>query len=180
MHETVAPLDAPTPEQLFRLAGKSAVLAKEQERMKAKRAAAEEYGSRTHFMMPKAEVIIPDILEAPLGFRFEEKYAGRIARTDHRAWSLRLVHVYAVTEMGSQRGVERHTYSFNWNHAETTLARHTLVIPPEPELDWYDQINRFTLDSNIPDEWSWRMQLEEVTAGDVEILTSDIERFTVS
>lgn len=126
-------------------------------------------------MLPASRVVVPDLMEAPFGYRYEERIAARIARPGPRSWSMRLLSTFMVTEMGSQRGCERHTYSFKWNTTKTTLANHDLRVLPATDRDLCDEIDNFAVPDTIADEYYWRIQLEAVTSGDVELLTRDFE-----
>lgn len=164
--------DAPSPEQLFLLASRGVLLAKQTDKFRPMPGSIAE---RSHSMMPASRVIVPELMTAPLGHRFEQRMSARIARPAPRRWSMRLLSSFIVTDMGSLSGAERHTYSFEWNDRETTLAHHRLDIVPADERDMYDEIDRFSADDTVGDEFYWRTQLAQVTRGDVELLTAEFD-----
>jgi hypothetical protein len=167
--------DAPSPEQPFRLAARGVVVAKQHQKLRTYAGAK---NPRSHYMMPPAEVIIPNEHEVPAGFCYERKLSASIARTGFRNWHMRLISTYIVTDHGIENGVERHTYSFDWNAQRTTLAHHRLRILPAVERDLGDYVDQFHIDDQMVDEWYMRMQFDQVTAGDVELLTQEVSKYT--
>lgn len=164
--------DSPSPEQLAKLVARSVMLAKQEKKFHDM---PDSVSARSHSMMSAARVIIPDIFEAPFGYRYEHRTSARVSRPGPRKWSMRLLSTFMVTDMGSQRGVERHTYRFAWNTQEATLAQHELRIIPTVEYeDICDEIEHFHADDTIADEFYWRTQLREVTRGDVDLLTREL------
>lgn len=165
--------DAPSPEQLFDLAKRSVVLAKEHRRFRTYDRAK---NPRSHFMMPRRNIVTPDLFEAPFGFRYEKLLSARISKAE-RNWSMHLIMSHFVVEMGDERGAERHTYSFRWNQRSTTMARHLLRIMPAADLEIADHIDAFAALDELSGDWSWRTQMEQVSAGEIDHLMKDIKEF---
>lgn len=166
--------NGPAPAQLFFLASRGVLLAKRYDKF---RTMPRSVVSRSHSMLPRSRTIMPDLLEAPFGYQYEHRMSARIARTHFRTWSMRLLSTYMVTEMGSQRGAERHSYKFEWNDRAATLAEHRLRVIPTVDRDLCDDIDNFAARDDIADEWYWRTQLSQMTAGDVELLTRELQAF---
>ncbi len=166
--------DEPSPEQLSLLVSRLVVLAKQNQ---AYRRHPQAQNPRSHFVVPRSQIIVPSVWEAPFGFRYEHKLSARVSKNDFRSWSMRLHFGYDVTDMGSQRGCERHRYSFEWDDRLVRLARHAMWVAPSTEKDLGDYVDSFSVPDDMADEFGWRRELEQVTAGDVTLLTRDVNDF---
>jgi hypothetical protein len=175
MHERL-PIheDAPTPEQLHRLAGRCVLLGRQAERFRQLPNTPE----RSHFMTAPPTIVVPGLDEAPAGFSYEHRLAARVERTDFRTWSMRLLATHLVSEQGVGRASDRHTYAFEWNSERAIMAERRIDIVPSvetPELiDMVDQ--GVAVPSEMAALWDLETQLRQVTAGDVELLTREVER----
>ena len=175
-HESLpaAGFELPEPDQLFTLASRGVLLAKQHSKFRKNPRTPH---ARSHFIIPPEEAIIPTLNEAPIGTHYERRITARVARTDFRYWSMRLCSTYFVLNDGICSGGERHTYSFEWNRERSTIARHSLVVVPTPDLELADLVEGFSADSMLATEWDWRTQLEQVSSGDVDLLVREVESY---
>lgn len=87
---------------------------------------------------------------------------------------------YWVLDNGIGRPSDRHTYSFEWNTERATMAEHRVdVVPSGEDLALIDIIDRGI---GVSDDdamfWGVETQLRQMTAGDVALLTRDVERYS--
>lgn len=174
-HEVVSPGDnAPTPEQLFSLASRGVVRAKEQGRLRGWR-------TREHvrFMMPSARFTIPAEEEVTRATCLEDRFAGRIARNDYNSWSMRLYLTHHIS--GADAAVDtttvRRAYSFEWDRRRTTLAQQRMRIIPSPSYELEDLIDDFSIGDYAVTGLDVLTELEQVTAGDTELLIREVGAF---
>src|SRR5262249_28186049 len=130
--------DAPTRRDLFHLASRGIILAKQHGKLKS---ALWVHSPHTHFIAPPERVITPDVWEAPFGLRYYDRFFARVARSGHRSWKLHIRTSFDVADMGDNRGGDRHEYSFAWNHQRATMSEHRIRAIPQPDdRDVIDEI----------------------------------------
>lgn len=121
----------------------------------------------------------PEIVEGiPFGY-LVRPFMGALALryTDEQQWSLRIFDQVEITELGSQRGTSKTTYSFDWTEHEVRRARRRVsALPDTTPSELMDVIDTL----HIPDDADVlpRLQLEteRMSAEDVDYLAQDISQ----
>lgn len=180
-HERILPDDAPTSEQLFRLASVGIVAATKRQRLRRSRST------------PKAHMFVDELhlLRTPANGEVREihhRMAGRIGRraindVSIPAWSMRFLDSYWVEQDEGHWLGQRSTYRFEWKKDQTMVAKKNTIyldnaFSDEPETSaerFFEQVTR--LDITSVELLHAQMQLEEVSAGDCDELIADAQGY---
>ncbi len=162
----------PTPEQLFAIASLGVLLAKEQTKLKPSR------------QKPHAHLFVPHQIDTVVASEVStieafHKFAGRVARVDHRQWRLLLVEGFQIIDEGGRNFGTRATYQFEWTHTDTLQAtRNIHSTPSNPnDGDLADELDKLgRLDAEL-ELLPLRVSMQEVTMGDCILLAESMREY---
>jgi len=175
-HEAAHYGELPSVQQLDRLNGQLLMFANRHNRL---RITLREEGVKRYWTGRMSRFECPGILDgSPFGYMVEES-VGAIAvlAKETGVWNLRVYDGLHTTELGSQRGGSRTTYSFEWNDDEVTSAyRKTIATPDRRKEELADIIDTFYL----PDDAAWvpemQVRTEYVGPDDLDYFMGDLAR----
>lgn len=166
----------PRPQQLARLAARSILFAQRHDRLKVSANQPEKF-QKQYVMSPTLMIERPDLTDmAPFGSLHHYSTTALIRYMDKGSWRMKYVNGLQVEELGSNRPGLRDVYSFAWNEDEVTEASRQITItpkPPVPELIDTDMSWSSVSDDTV-DMWQVADDFQSVTAGDVDMLISDL------
>lgn len=167
-HENIVHHNAPTPEQLHKLASIGAGSAAARQRLKQMSRT-----KRAHFFIDEIDLLDTSAFDAEELSQIRHRMAGRVgvkesADGSPKTWSLKYYDTYWVEHEAGQWLGERTLYRFEWDRLRTNMAERTfrLIGLDRPECDLSDYIDHFTVRDDTPDILYAQQQIETVSIED--------------
>jgi hypothetical protein len=165
----------PAPEQMFTLAGSVVCLAKDQGKKKASSRA-----ERAHILLPKSLESRVEDEEGEYTHHVTHRFIGRVARTQYRRWSMRLMEPYWVNSADESVSY-RSTFAFEWTDKNVVMAAKRIRTDMSelddyvPDLDLQPVTPDF--DTLQPDFLGALVQYGAMTGADCDRLIEDVREF---
>ena len=178
-YEQIAPIHAPTPQQLFKLGAVGMNAAARQNKIRHLKSV-----ERAHFFIEEMSHLNDSLHQQEEAGFIRHRMAGRIGRKVLEGavpiWSLKFFDAYWVEHEKGQWRAERTRYRFEWDRNKTLLAeRHIKFLEPGTDelVDLSDLIDRFSVADDEAVIWHTREQLEAVTREDCDLLIADAKSY---
>lgn len=181
-HERIIHDDAPSPDQLFKLASVGMGAVARRKRLKPSPYSKDD--NRAYYFISEFGTYNGvRSSEKPLEIR--HRLAGRMGRKTLERyvpiWSLKYFDTYWVQQNDESWQAERTRYRFEWDRKQTLLAERQIrfMRPSEMavERDLADEIEAFSFPEGEDVMWHTRGQLEMVTRCDLDFLIGDVQTY---
>jgi len=181
-HERIIHDNAPSPEQLFRLA--SIGMGEVARRKRLKRSPYSRDDNRSYFFISEFGTY-NGIRESEKPLEIRHQMAGRMGRKTlerfNTIWSLKYFDTFWVQQDDETWQAERTRYRFEWDRKRTLLAeRHIRFLRPSEmavDRDLADEIEAFSFADDEDIIWHTRGEIETVTDRDCDLLVEDVRSY---